>query len=130
MRFRAALPRKKEMGTQTAFRAGRPPPDRFERIIARVEACSIGPAHSGVNGEDAMLSAMPLSRGPSREILAVEAPTEDVMEPINVVIPIGGVGSRFAKEGYRFPKVGGDTRALGSRRSLSSTSLDGPCSSG
>ncbi|KAJ3219085.1 hypothetical protein HDU67_002741 [Dinochytrium kinnereticum] len=24
--------------------------------------------------------------------------------PINVVIPIGGVGSRFRKEGYRFPK--------------------------
>jgi len=23
---------------------------------------------------------------------------------INVIIPIGGIGSRFAKEGYRFPK--------------------------
>ncbi|KAK1702093.1 capsule biosynthesis phosphatase [Colletotrichum lupini] len=25
-------------------------------------------------------------------------------EPINVIIPIGGIGSRFAKEGYRYPK--------------------------
>jgi CTP:molybdopterin cytidylyltransferase MocA len=25
-------------------------------------------------------------------------------EPINVIIPIGGIGSRFAKQGYRFPK--------------------------
>ncbi|KAJ3104033.1 hypothetical protein HDU97_009580 [Phlyctochytrium planicorne] len=25
-------------------------------------------------------------------------------EPINIMIPIGGVGSRFRKEGYRFPK--------------------------
>lgn len=25
-------------------------------------------------------------------------------EPINVIIPIGGIGSRFAKMGYRYPK--------------------------
>lgn len=25
-------------------------------------------------------------------------------EPINVIIPIGGIGSRFAKQGYRYPK--------------------------
>lgn len=25
-------------------------------------------------------------------------------EPLNVVIPIGGIGSRFAKQGYRYPK--------------------------
>lgn len=25
-------------------------------------------------------------------------------EPLNVIIPIGGVGSRFAKHGYRYPK--------------------------
>ncbi|KAM0324836.1 hypothetical protein ACHAQA_007802 [Verticillium albo-atrum] len=25
-------------------------------------------------------------------------------EPINVIIPIGGIGSRFANEGYRYPK--------------------------
>lgn len=28
----------------------------------------------------------------------------DDYEPVNVIIPIGGIGSRFAKEGYRFPK--------------------------
>ncbi|KAF7547003.1 hypothetical protein G7Z17_g8035 [Cylindrodendrum hubeiense] len=28
----------------------------------------------------------------------------DACDPINVIIPIGGIGSRFAKEGYRFPK--------------------------
>ena len=28
----------------------------------------------------------------------------DDYDPINVVIPIGGIGSRFAKQGYRFPK--------------------------
>ncbi|KXH42121.1 capsule biosynthesis phosphatase [Colletotrichum nymphaeae SA-01] len=33
------------------------------------------------------------------------AATGDVNhEPINVIIPIGGIGSRFAKEGYRYPK--------------------------
>lgn len=25
-------------------------------------------------------------------------------QPLNVIIPIGGVGSRFAKHGYRYPK--------------------------
>ncbi|KAK3985140.1 putative phosphatase [Cladorrhinum sp. PSN332] len=30
--------------------------------------------------------------------------SSDDYEPINVVIPIGGIGSRFAKQGYRFPK--------------------------
>lgn len=25
-------------------------------------------------------------------------------DPINVIIPIGGIGSRFAKQGYRYPK--------------------------
>jgi len=25
-------------------------------------------------------------------------------EPLNIIIPIGGVGSRFAKRGYRYPK--------------------------
>lgn len=25
-------------------------------------------------------------------------------EPLNVVIPMGGIGSRFAKNGYRHPK--------------------------
>lgn len=25
-------------------------------------------------------------------------------EPLNVIIPIGGIGSRFAKKGYRYPK--------------------------
>jgi CTP:molybdopterin cytidylyltransferase MocA len=29
---------------------------------------------------------------------------DDNPEPINVIIPIGGIGSRFAKEGYRYPK--------------------------
>jgi hypothetical protein len=28
----------------------------------------------------------------------------DDYEPINVIIPIGGIGSRFAKQGYRYPK--------------------------
>lgn len=28
----------------------------------------------------------------------------DDYEPVNVIIPIGGIGSRFAKDGYRFPK--------------------------
>lgn len=25
-------------------------------------------------------------------------------KPLNVIVPIGGIGSRFAREGYRFPK--------------------------
>jgi len=29
---------------------------------------------------------------------------DDKSDPINVIIPIGGIGSRFAKEGYRYPK--------------------------
>lgn len=28
----------------------------------------------------------------------------DPIEDLNVVIPLGGIGSRFQKEGYRFPK--------------------------
>lgn len=32
------------------------------------------------------------------------APEDEGREPINVIIPIGGIGSRFAKQGYRFPK--------------------------
>jgi choline kinase len=32
-----------------------------------------------------------------------EAPT-DPEYPLNIIIPIGGIGSRFQKEGYRFPK--------------------------
>lgn len=28
-----------------------------------------------------------------------------LQDALNVVIPIGGIGSRFAREGYRFPKV-------------------------
>jgi len=28
----------------------------------------------------------------------------DPIEDLNIVLPIGGIGSRFSKEGYRFPK--------------------------
>lgn len=28
-----------------------------------------------------------------------------LQDALNVVVPIGGIGSRFAREGYRFPKV-------------------------
>jgi hypothetical protein len=28
----------------------------------------------------------------------------DPIEDLNVIIPLGGIGSRFQKEGYRFPK--------------------------
>lgn len=26
------------------------------------------------------------------------------MQALNIIIPIGGIGSRFSKEGYRYPK--------------------------
>lgn len=29
---------------------------------------------------------------------------QDGQEPLNIIIPIGGIGSRFAKQGYRYPK--------------------------
>jgi len=32
------------------------------------------------------------------------AHADDGSDPINVIIPIGGIGSRFAKQGYRYPK--------------------------
>lgn len=31
--------------------------------------------------------------------------SEDNGDALNVIIPLGGIGSRFAKMGYRFPKV-------------------------
>jgi hypothetical protein len=43
------------------------------------------------------LSVDPISR-------SVETRTTNAMEDLNVIIPIGGLGSRFQKEGYRFPK--------------------------
>lgn len=33
-----------------------------------------------------------------------KVPVPDDAEPLNVIIPIGGIGSRFQKEGFRFPK--------------------------
>ena len=33
----------------------------------------------------------------------LDGPLDDP-PPLNVIIPIGGIGSRFQKEGYRFPK--------------------------
>ncbi|KAF4340069.1 capsule biosynthesis phosphatase [Fusarium beomiforme] len=43
---------------------------------------------------------------PHRHNLTANGANGDLVdyEPLNVLIPIGGIGSRFAKEGYRFPK--------------------------
>ncbi|GKT55680.1 protein phosphatase 2A a subunit [Colletotrichum tofieldiae] len=47
----------------------------------------------------------PLTKTAANGAAAAAAANGDVNhEPINVIIPIGGIGSRFAKEGYRYPK--------------------------
>ena len=30
--------------------------------------------------------------------------SDENRQPLNIIIPIGGIGSRFAKHGYRYPK--------------------------
>ncbi|GJC91649.1 capsule biosynthesis phosphatase [Colletotrichum higginsianum] len=47
----------------------------------------------------------PLTKAAANGVAAASAANGEVnYEPINVIIPIGGIGSRFAKEGYRYPK--------------------------
>ncbi len=53
-----------------------------------------------------LLAGKKLNMDGSEETLespALESPS-NTPEGINVIIPIGGIGSRFAKQGYRFPK--------------------------
>ena len=63
------------------------------------------PLTKNTNGTDATHngSSTPLGAGTTKyfETNGFED-TDD--EPLNIIIPIGGIGSRFQKEGYRFPK--------------------------
>jgi hypothetical protein len=38
------------------------------------------------------------------ELQITNSDDNDNMERMNILIPIGGIGSRFRTEGYRFPK--------------------------
>ena len=73
------------------------PPVKRSKKSRRVEPVSLGRITPPSEPQ------MPL-KSASESQSAHSGAQQTLPEPLNVIIPIGGIGSRFQKEGYRFPK--------------------------